>query len=68
MSGPYVVLANFGAVARELELIAAGRSSVDGLRTGTAPGGRTTLQVLPADMRESMLLHGFSAVASAFRA
>ncbi|WP_433566975.1 aldehyde dehydrogenase family protein [Nocardia sp. CA-151230] len=61
MSGPYVVLANFGAVARELDLLATGRSSLDGLEIGTAPGGRITWKVLPADMRESILLHGFSA-------
>ncbi|MFR9749769.1 aldehyde dehydrogenase family protein [Nocardia sp. 004] len=61
MSGPYVTMANFNAVARTLTLIAAGRSTVDELRTGTAPGGRTTLKVLPADAKEALLLHGFSA-------
>ncbi|WP_454197166.1 aldehyde dehydrogenase family protein [Nocardia sp. Marseille-Q1738] len=61
MSGPYVALANVAAIARTLDAVAAGTSPVAGRATGTAPGGRTTLKVLPADLREFMLLHGFSA-------
>ena len=61
MSGPYAALVNVAAIVRTLDAVAAGRSPLEGLVTATAPGGRTTLKVLPTDLRESVLLHGFSA-------
>ncbi|HSX65914.1 aldehyde dehydrogenase family protein [Nocardioides sp.] len=61
MSGPYVALTTVAALADSLDAIAQGRSTVDGLTTGTAPGGRTTIKVLPTELKETVLLHGFSA-------
>jgi hypothetical protein len=60
-SGPYVTMDGFGGVAQSLERLAAGRSPIEGLRTGTAPGGRATVSVLPTSAYEQVLLSGFSA-------
>jgi acyl-CoA reductase-like NAD-dependent aldehyde dehydrogenase len=61
LSGPYVTLANVGHLAESVAALAAGRSPAAGLKTGTAPGNRTTVQVLPGNAHERLLLHGFSA-------
>lgn len=60
-SGPYVTMNGFAGVAHSLRLLADGRSPLDGLRTGTAPGDRLAVRVLPADAQEWVLLNGFSA-------
>ena len=60
LSGPYAAGGNALLLARSLEALAAGRSPLDGVPTGTAPGGRTTLRVLPADLEERTLLNGFT--------
>jgi acyl-CoA reductase-like NAD-dependent aldehyde dehydrogenase len=61
LSGPYVTLTNLGHVAHSLALLGQGRSPADGLKTGTAPGGRTTVRVLPGNAKEWLLLNGFTA-------
>jgi acyl-CoA reductase-like NAD-dependent aldehyde dehydrogenase len=61
LSGPYVTLANVGHLAHSVAELAHGRSPAEGLRTGIAPGGRTTVRVMPGNAHEWLLLHGFSA-------
>lgn len=61
ISGPYALAAGAGALAQSLSALAKGRSPAAGVRTGSAPGGRTTLKVLPYDLQEWVLLNGFSA-------
>lgn len=61
LSGPYAALSGFLAVAASLDALAAGRSPADGLRVGSAPGGRGTVRVLPTSARERILLNGISA-------
>ncbi|PJI95158.1 aldehyde dehydrogenase family protein [Luteimicrobium subarcticum] len=61
ISGPYAALAGLGATAKTVAALAEGRSPLDGVRTGTAPGGRVTVPVLPRDAHEALLLHGFRA-------
>lgn len=60
-SGPYVTMDGFAGVAQTLRRLAEGTSPMEGLRLGTAPGGRTTVRVLPTAMHERVLLSGFSA-------
>ncbi len=60
MSGPWATLQGFAAIVDSLEKLAAGKSPVDGARAGTAPGGRTTFRMLPADLYEFNLFNGFS--------
>lgn len=61
LSGPYSALGGFATVGHSLRALAEGRSPAAGLKEGTAPGGRTTLQVLPTSTWDRLLLHGFSA-------
>lgn len=61
LSGPYAVLSAFLAVAESLDALARGRSPVDSLWLGTAPGDRVTLRVLPTNARERTLLNGLRA-------
>ena len=49
MTGPYGALESVATYARSYEALAAGRSPLDRLRTGTAPGGRVAVRVLPVD-------------------
>jgi acyl-CoA reductase-like NAD-dependent aldehyde dehydrogenase len=60
-SGPYVTMDGFAGVAQSLERLATGRSPIEGLSTGSAPGGRATIEVLPTTAYERVLLSGFSA-------
>ncbi|GAA1862581.1 aldehyde dehydrogenase family protein [Brevibacterium marinum] len=60
-SGPYAALTGFAAVAGSLRKLAAGDSPLDGVEKSETAGGRLTWKVLPTDMRESILFHGFSA-------
>ena len=60
-SGPYAALTGFSAVGASLRKLAAGDSPLDGIEQAETPGGRLTWKVLPADLRESVLFHGFSA-------
>ncbi|MFC5501571.1 aldehyde dehydrogenase family protein [Lysinimonas soli] len=59
MSGPYATLSGVAALAETVEALAAGRSPIDGLKLGSAPGGRVTVPVLPRNSYEALLLHGF---------
>ncbi|MFT4262666.1 MAG: aldehyde dehydrogenase family protein [Nocardioides sp.] len=61
LAGPYAAMNAFAGVARSLRLLAEGKSPIDGLPTGTGPGGRTTVKILPSDAQEVVLFSGFSA-------
>lgn len=61
ISGPYATLAGAGTLAKTVAALAAGKSPLAGIKTGTAPGDRVTIPVLPHTAHEALLLHGFSA-------
>jgi aldehyde dehydrogenase (NAD(P)+) len=61
ISGPYAALAGVGTLAQSVAGLAAGRSPLAGIKTGTAPGNRVTVPVLPHTAYEALLLHGFRA-------
>ncbi|MDO9590760.1 MAG: aldehyde dehydrogenase, partial [Microcella sp.] len=46
-SGPYSVITATSAIEKTLRMLDKGRSPVDDVELGTAPGGRTTLRVFP---------------------
>lgn len=60
MSGPYVALASLETTADSLSALTQGRSPAESLPMGTGPGGRTTVKVLPSDLMELALFHGFT--------
>lgn len=59
LSGPYAALVALDAYADTLASLAKGTSPIAGLRTGTAPGGRTVLQTSPLTATDSLLLSGY---------
>lgn len=61
ISGPYAAIAGAGTLAHSIAALAAGKSPLAGIKTGTAPGNRVTIPVLPHTAYEALLLHGFSA-------
>lgn len=61
MSGPYSLAAGLGALSESLAKLEAGRSPLDGVEFGYAPGGRTTVKALPLNTFDQLLLSGFSA-------
>ena len=61
MSGPYASLSGFAAAAETLEQMATGKSPAAGLKAGKAAGGRTKFRMLPSNLFEYNLFHGFSA-------
>ncbi|WP_183130439.1 aldehyde dehydrogenase family protein [Rhodococcus sp. SBT000017] len=61
LSGPYSFLNGLGTVAHTLAALEAGTSPLAGATFGTAPGGRTTVSVLPLNIFERLLLNGFTA-------
>ncbi|WP_411741315.1 MULTISPECIES: aldehyde dehydrogenase family protein [unclassified Rhodococcus (in: high G+C Gram-positive bacteria)] len=61
LSGPYSFLNGLGTVAHTLAALEAGSSPLAGATFGTAPGGRTTVSVLPLNIFERLLLNGFTA-------
>ena len=61
LSGPYAVLTAVRALADTVKALEAGRSPVHGFRIGTAPGGRLSVEVLPHNVFDRLLLNGFSA-------
>nr|BFF20969.1 hypothetical protein GCM10025730_44900 [Promicromonospora thailandica] len=61
MTGPYGALESAAAYARSYEALAAGRSPVDGLHIGAAPGSRVAVRVLPRTLQEWVLFNGFRA-------
>ncbi|GAA1981164.1 aldehyde dehydrogenase family protein [Catenulispora subtropica] len=60
-SGPYAVLTATAVLAQSIAALEAGRSPVDGYRFGKAPGGRTTVKILPHGVYDRLLLSGFTA-------
>ncbi|WP_280221166.1 aldehyde dehydrogenase family protein [Nocardia neocaledoniensis] len=60
ISGPYVMAAALGVLANTLEALARGESPLDKARFGVA-GDRVTVDVLPANAFDALLLNGFSA-------
>lgn len=61
MSGPYPMATATAALSESLRRLEEGASPLDGATFGTAPGGRTTVQVLPRNLYDRLLLSGFSA-------
>jgi aldehyde dehydrogenase (NAD(P)+) len=61
LSGPYSVITACGVLAQSIRQLDAGRSPLTGVDLGTAPGGRTTVKVLPSNIFDTLLLNGFSA-------
>ncbi len=60
ISGPYVMAAALGALAKTLDVLARGESPLHNASFGSA-GDRTTVDVLPASPFDALLLNGFSA-------
>ena len=61
ITGPWALLSSVGALAGTLDALASGTSPAAGYKTGTAPGGRTTVEVLPHNVFDRLLLTGYSA-------
>lgn len=60
LSGPYAALVALDAYAATLDALARGRSPLDGIRLGTAPGGRTVVHTSPLTVADRVLLSGYS--------
>ncbi|MFI1237350.1 aldehyde dehydrogenase family protein [Nocardia salmonicida] len=60
ISGPYVMAAGLGALAKTLDVLARGESPLHNASFGVA-GDRITIDVLPASPFDALLLNGFSA-------
>ncbi|MGH2959142.1 MAG: aldehyde dehydrogenase family protein, partial [Solirubrobacterales bacterium] len=60
-SGPYPILAACATLSSTLDKLALGQSPLADVQFGTAPGNRTTVQVLPLTFFDKLLLNGFSA-------
>lgn len=60
LSGPYSVLGAIDAYADTLGRLAEGRSAIDGIRLGRAPGGRTKVDAFPLTGADRFLLAGFT--------
>ncbi len=61
ISGPYAFAGGLNVLAESLHRLHTGKSPLDGAHFGQAPGGRTTIQVLPRGIFDNLLLSGFSA-------
>lgn len=61
LSGPYAVLVALDAQISSLRALRDGRTPLDGLELGTAPGGRITVPAFPATRADALLLSGFTA-------
>lgn len=60
LSGPYAAIVTLDAYADTLRALAIGRSPMDGIRTGTAPGGRTVVRTFPLSATDGLLLSGYT--------
>ncbi|MFJ4044118.1 aldehyde dehydrogenase family protein [Microbacterium sp. NPDC089987] len=60
LSGPYSVLGALDAYVDTLSKLADGRSPLDGVTVGRAPGGRTRVSAFPLTGLDRFLLSGFS--------
>ena len=61
ISGPYSLVSGAAALADSLAKLEQGRSPLQGATFGTSPGGQTTVDVLPLNIFDRLLLSGFSA-------
>ncbi|GAB3241432.1 aldehyde dehydrogenase family protein [Kineosporia babensis] len=61
LAGPYTMLTGLATMIDSLRALQRGHSPVDGYRFGTAPGGRTTLRVLPQTGMDRLIMSGYSA-------
>ncbi|WP_336084714.1 aldehyde dehydrogenase family protein [Nocardia sp. SSK8] len=61
MSGPMTMLAGAQALSESLSALEQGRSPLDGIALGSAPGGRVSVPALPHGVYDKLLLSGFSA-------
>lgn len=59
-SGPYALITATSALEKTLGTLLKGRSPLDHVELGTAPGGRTTLQVFPY-LAKDAVLQGYTA-------
>ncbi|MDT0156143.1 aldehyde dehydrogenase family protein [Microbacterium sp. ARD32] len=59
LSGPYSVLGALDAYADTLTKLSQGRSALDGVALGRAPGGRTKVDAFPLTGIDRFLLSGF---------
>ncbi|PZU45659.1 MAG: aldehyde dehydrogenase [Microbacterium sp.] len=59
LSGPYAALVALDAYADTLGALAAGRSPLDGVRFGEAPGDRTIVHTSPLTAVDALLLSGY---------
>ncbi|MGZ8179054.1 aldehyde dehydrogenase family protein [Williamsia sp. SKLECPSW1] len=61
ISGPYAFAGGAATLAHSLAALEAGDSPIADATFGSAPGGRTTVRVLPLGIFDALLLNGFSA-------
>ncbi|MEU8895134.1 aldehyde dehydrogenase family protein [Nocardia sp. NPDC048505] len=59
ISGPLALLQATAALSATMTALEAGRSPLDGVRLGTAPGDRVAVPILPHDRYDRLLLSGF---------
>lgn len=60
LAGPYAAIVALDAYADTLDALARGRSPLAGIRTGTAPGGRTVVHTSPLKVSDRILLSGYT--------
>lgn len=60
LAGPYAAIVALDAHADTLDALARGRSPLSGIRTGTAPGGRTVVHTSPLRFSDRILLSGYT--------
>lgn len=60
LSGPYAAIVALDAYADTLRALSIGRSPVDGLRLGAAPGDRTVVHTSPLSATDALLLSGYA--------
>lgn len=60
MSGPYAFAGGLTTIAETLKGLDAGAGPLDDAKFGTAPGGRTTIEILPRGTFDHLLLNGYS--------
>ena len=61
ITGPYATLSGVGTLENTVAGLADGVGPLAKITFGTAPGGRVTVPILPANRLEWVLMHGFSA-------
>ncbi|MFC9893157.1 aldehyde dehydrogenase family protein [Nocardia sp. NPDC127579] len=59
MSGPLALLQATAALEATMTALVEGRSPLDGVRLGSAPGARVAVPILPHDGYDRLLLNGF---------